>query len=508
MKNISFLLTLFLLLGTNINAQRLKIKGDNMRGANDQCKGCILFTGNVNFTRNGALIKCERALYHKNTNTVDASENVRIYRKDSDYPLRGDKLFFDGNTNIAHLRDNVYYEDDDISFTTEKFDYNTNTEEGFYFDGGIVKDSLNTLISEQGFVFGNNDIIVKDSVEITTPDYLVLADSIKYNSDLETVYIIAPATLYSDSSTLYAQGGYYNTRTSFAFLTNKSHMVQGPYYIEGDTLSYNENTMMGEAFGNVLLDDSSQTIMLKGNYVSHNGAEDYSYMSDSAQMLFYGGFDTLYAHAETFIYTKDTSENALIIGDKNVRFFRLDVQGKCDSMVYSMSDSIATLYHNPIMWSLFNQMSGETIDIHMTNNRVSHMVMTDDAFIAAREDSLRFNQVSGRKITGFIRGNELHKIDVEGQAESIYYSREGMDLVGFNKSESNYLTIYMKDSQIEKLSMKPAALGHFHSMESLPYEEQFLRNFHWRSDLRPISPIDIFRKTAPEEDKSKRKRRR
>lgn len=506
-KRFSIIYFILLLLGTSTYAQKLKVYGDNMGRDKSLCRGCVLFTGNVHFTRNGAVIKCDRALSHPD-NTVDATGNVRIYRKDSDYPLRGDKLKFDGNTNIAHLRDNVYYEDEDISFTTEKFDYNTNTEEGYYFDGGVIKDSLNTLESLRGYVFGNNNIIVKDSVSITTPDYLVLSDSIKYNSDKETVYIIAPSILYSDSSILYANGGYYNTKESYVFLTKQSHMEQGPYYLEGDTISYNENTMIGEAFGNVLLDDSSQTIMLKGNYVFHNGAEDYSLMSDSAQMLFYGGFDTLYAHADTFVYTKDTANSTYISGHRNVRFFRLDVQGKCDSMVYNMDDSIATLYQEPIMWSMFNQMSGEVIDIHMANNRVSHMVMKNNAFIASREDSLRYNQVSGRNITGYIRGNELNKIDVEGQAESIYYSREGVDLVGFNKSESNYLTIFMKDSQIEKLSMKPASLGTFHSMESLPYEEQFLRNFHWRSDLRPVSPQDIFRNTPATEDISKRKRRK
>ncbi len=479
-----------------------------MRGGKDLPKGTILFTGDVNFTRNGSLIKCDQAYSHTKNNTLDASGNVRIYRKDSEYPLRGDKLFFDGNTNIAHLRDNVYYKDDKISFTTEKFDYNTTTEVGFYFDGGIIEDSLNTLVSDKGYVFGNNDILVKDSVIITTPDYLVHSDSIKYNSDKQIVYIITPTTLYSDSTILYANGGYYNTQTSYAFLTKQSHLEQASYSIIGDTIAYNENTLIGEGYGHVIMNDTSQMMMLKGNYVFHNGIEDYSLMSDSAQMLYYGGFDTLYAHADTFTYYKDTAENSLISGHRNVRFFRLDVQGKCDSMVYSMNDSVITLYYEPMMWAIFNQMSGEIIKIHMQNNRISHMDMLDDAFLVAREDSIRFNQVSGRNITGYIKNNDLHKIDVDGAAQSIYYSREGESLMGFNQSESKYLTIYMKDGQVNKLSMKPASTGTFHSMETVPYEEQFLRNFQWRSDLRPISPLDIFRPTPPENEPQKRRRKK
>lgn len=479
--------------------------GDKVQPNNSLCKGCLVVTGNVKITQRGTKITCDKAIWDRRSNNVDATGNVKIYRSDSDHPLRGDILYFNGNTSIAQLRDNVYYIDDKISFTTDKFDYNTKTEEGFYHEGGVVKDSVNTLESLRGYIFKNDDIIVKDSVVITTPDYLVLSDSIKYNSTDQMVYIIAPTTLYSDSSELYAEGGYYNTLVSYAFLTDNAQMAQGSYKLKGDTIAYNETEMIGEGWGNISMNDTAQKLLLRGHYMYHDGNIDRSYLTDSAEALLYSGFDTLFSHADTLVNYIDTAGIQHFAGYPNVRFFRLDVQGKCDSLVYNMDEEITTMYYEPMLWSLYNQMSGDVINIYNKDNRISHLEMVDDAFIVSREDSIRFNQVKGKTITGYISGNDLRKIQVDGAAESLYYSRDGLALVGYNQTESSYLSISMENGAINRLSLFPASTGTFYSLDSKPYEEQFLRGFQWRSDLRPYAPWDIFRRTPREETSKKRR---
>lgn len=506
------LLAVLSLAATSSFAQkRLTVVGGRAQSDKTICKDCILLIGDaktndVTFKHKGSTIKCNTAILNKKTEDLEATGNVRIYRKDSPYPLNGDRLDYDSRSSLAKLRENVYYKDDKVSFTTEKFNYNTETEEGYYFDGGTVKDSVNTLISKRGYLFNNDDITVKDSVVITTPDYLVNSDSITYNSSKKTVYIIAPTTLYSDSSVLYAEGGYYQTEKSYAFLTDNAQLEKGSYRMKGDTISYDEKTLIGEGWGNIEMNDTIQKLMLRGNYMYHDGNTDYSFMTDSAQALLYSGFDTLFAHADTLSTYKDTADIQYFNGYNNVRFFRLDIQGKCDSLVYNMDEEVTTMYYAPMLWSLYNQMSGDVINIYNKDNRVSHLEMVDDAFIVSREDSIRFNQISGKTITGYISGNDLRKIVVEGNAQSIYYSREGLDLVGYNQTESSYLSISMKNGAINKLSLYPASSGNFYSIDSKAYEEQFLRGFQWRSDLRPYSPLDIFRVTPYEEVKRKKRK--
>lgn len=499
------LLIFVLLASSNYAQNKPSAKGRKAERAKNKPAGTVLLTGDVVITHQGTKILCDQSYWNNTTKDADATGNIKIYRADSKYPLHGDRLLYNGETSLARLRKNVYYKDEQVSFTTEKFNYNTATEIGYYFDGGIVKDSVNTLISKRGYIYKNNDIIVKDSVVVTTPDYLILSDSVKYNSATGMVHIIAPTTLYSDSSTLYAEGGYYDTKRSYAYLTDNAEAKQASYSMTGDIVTYLKEEKKGEAFGNIAINDTVQKLMLKGNYGYFDGNIDYAYVTDSAQILLYTGIDTLFAHADTLYSYKDTADVQYFAAYHNVRFFRIDIQGKCDSLVYNMSDSIGRMYHEPMMWSLWNQMSGEEIHIYNKNNVMDHMELINDAFIASREDSLRFSQVRGKTIFGYIHNNTLSKIDVDGNAESLYYSREGNAIVGYNQTESSYLTMLFKNGQINRLSLRPASTGTFYKVDSKPYEEQFLRGFQWRSDLRPTSPEDIFRRTPVEVIKKKRR---
>ncbi len=63
--------------------------------------------------------------------------------------------------------------------------------------------------------------------------------------------------------------------------------------------------------------------------------------------------------------------------------------------------------------------------------------MINDAFIISREDSGKFNQITGRSMTGYIRNNELTRIDVNGNAQTIYYAKDGKTFIGVNKAQSS-----------------------------------------------------------------------
>ncbi len=53
-----------------------------------------------------------------------------------------------------------------------------------------------------------------------------------------------------------------------------------------------------------------------------------------------------------------------------VRFYRFDLQGMCDSLVYEFNDSTISLYQEPILWSDENQLTAELIDIVTENSRL------------------------------------------------------------------------------------------------------------------------------------------
>ena len=59
----------------------------------------------------------------------------------------GNYLFYDGNTQIAYLRENVRMENGQVTLFTDSLNYERIPDIGYYFDGGLIVDSLNQLSS-------------------------------------------------------------------------------------------------------------------------------------------------------------------------------------------------------------------------------------------------------------------------------------------------------------------------------------------------------------------------
>ena len=112
--------------------------------------------------------------------------------------------------------------------------------------------------------------------------------------------------------------------------------------------------------------------------------------------------------------------------------------------------------------------------------------------MASMEDSTRYNQIKGKEITAYVVDNALHKIDVDGNAQSVYYTKDGPYVIGINKAESSYLVIYLKDNTVDKIIMHPKPAGTLYPNKKIKPEIQVLNGFVWYKKLRPSGKWDIF----------------
>jgi hypothetical protein len=180
----------------------------------------------------------------------------------------------------------------------------------------------------------------------------------------------------------------------------------------------------------------------------------------------------------------------------HVRFFRNDMQGKCDSLLYWSKDSTIQLYTAPVLWSDKSQISAKYIEIRNRTIDPDEIHLNTDAFIISLEDdSLRFNQIKGRNMVGFIRKNELYKIEVSGNGQSNYYAKNEDGLIGLNKAESSDITIYMNKGKVKKIVLIEAPQGDLKPMKDIENVDKFLPGFLWQEELRPKDKNDIFRTT-------------
>ena len=116
------------------------------------------------------------------------------------------------------------------------------------------------------------------------------------------------------------------------------------------------------------------------------------------------------------------------------------------------------------------------------------------AFSIEQVDTSHFNQLKGNDLKAYFEGREVRRIDIDGNAESIFFPLEDDgSMVGMNETKSSYLTIWIKDRKIEKLRLWPSPQGTLTPLPDLSPDRMTLRDFHWYEDLRPRDKDDIFR---------------
>ena len=180
----------------------------------------------------------------------------------------------------------------------------------------------------------------------------------------------------------------------------------------------------------------------------------------------------------------------------NVRLYRHDLQAICDSMAYDSRDSIMHLFREPILWNENNQITGDDADIYMANGTMDHAVITGKGIMMQKLDTVHYNQMQGKELVAHVRNKQLYRVDVNGNAETIFYPEDNEELVGVNKTQSSYVKIYFENKKIQRAVLTTLSEGTMYPLDQIEHEELYLTQFFWAEQERPKSKTDIFSPTV------------
>jgi lipopolysaccharide export system protein LptA len=267
----------------------------------------------------------------------------------------------------------------------------------------------------------------------------------------------------------------------------------GAKTMTADTLFYNRATGFGEAFSHLELNDTTQKILITGNYGYYDQKTEYAFATDSAQFIEYSQIDTLYMHADT-LQMQTVGEEREIKAFHGVRIYRVDMQGVADSLQFNTADSTLYLYQNPILWNTGYQITGDTIQILFNDSTIQRFKAIDRVFVLEEIDSTYYNQTKGKLLTAYFDAGELNIVDIEGNTESIYYNiqEKGAEVLQLNKVESMYATIIIAERKPVRIKWFPEWKGMIIPIPDLKPEEKLLKGYVNYDYLRPKNKEDIF----------------
>jgi len=124
--------------------------------------------------------------------------------------------------------------------------------------------------------------------------------------------------------------------------------------------------------------------------------------------------------------------------------------------------------------------------------KLAHIL--NSAMIVSKEDTTLFNQIKGRDMLGLFVNNELTQINVTGNSQTVYYPKDGNDIIGMNRAESTNLQIFLENRKVRRIRFITQPAATLYPLKDAPEDQKVLKGFQWHGEERPVSSQDIFRK--------------
>jgi len=454
--------------------------------------------GNVSFLHNNITLSCDSAHYMPDKNQVTSYSRVHIKQGDT-LDLYSDYLFYDGKSETALAKGNVELIDKETHLYTDTINYDVRNRIARYDDRGRMTNAENTLTSIVGIYYVSESLFhFKDSVKIVNPAYVMTADTMDYNTSTEISYFTGPTELNGDSIYLYCEKGWYDTKNDVTTIWKHALIDNRKQIIHGDSLFFDNTTGFGESFRNVVIQDTINNLTVSGEYAWYYKEPERFLVTDRAMFIQVSKKDSLFLHADTITSITATDTSAAVFrlmkAFHGCRIYSKGLQAKCDSLSYSFQDSVIRLYTLPVLWSEENQLTADSMAVFTKNRETDRLELYSSAFVASQIDTIRFNQIKGRALTGYFKKNELYKIEIKGNGESIYYLLDGEDIAGVNQSRCVNIDVYIVNGKISEIYEYQDPDGNIDPPEPKIPKELRLAGFSWLANLRPKDKNDIFRK--------------
>lgn len=450
--------------------------------------------GDVRLRHNDVLMYCDSLYQYADSNYVEAFGRVHAIQNDTLH-LWGDYMNYSSVTMLAKVRNHVILKDSKITLNTDSLDYDASTRIGYYFDEGTIEDSTATLVSREGYYFTrDNEMFFHDSVRVKTQEYEMYSDTMKYQTETKVISILGPTNIIGTSRTLYSEDGWYNSLTGHAELYKNNTLTYNEFFGGADTICVDSMTGVAVMRNHIHLYDSVNNVIVEGDYGEVLKNNDYAYVTERALLILVSERDSLFIHGDTLSVSKDTAGSNVMQVYHHTKFYHPDLQGVCDSMSFPVADSTVYLVGSPVVWANGNQMTATDIDMLLSENKVKEFHLNTKAMIVNQLDTVMFNQIKGRKMTGHIRDNDLYLVDVDGNGETLYYPDDKGEIIGMNKATSSFIKIFISGRRIQDILFIKKPEGTLTPLFMVERDGMLLSDFQWLIDLKPEEKEDIFSK--------------
>lgn len=487
----------------------------------DSNKSYITYVGNVQMKQDNTLFFADSLILTQQENLVEAFGNVRINDADT-IQVSAQYLKYLGKEKRAFLQKKVVLKDGKGILTTDDLEYDTQLKIGIYRKGGRVVNKKTTLVSQEGFYYGETkDVIFKKQVVFTDPEKTIRADTLQYNTAAEMVTLLSPTIIKEGKRTIRATDGLYDLKQKKGFFNKRPFIDDSTYTFTANEMAFDDSTGLSEFKGNAVYrsKDSANGVDLIANHIKTNNKTNSFLATQKPLLLIKQKRDSVFITADTLFSTRlslfqkerkvpfvrDSSFYGKSLPDstdkmfeafRNVRIFTDSMQAVGDSLFYSLEDSVFRLFKEPVLWAQQNQVTGDTIYLFMKDGKPEQLRVFENAASIQFVEKDYYNQISGNSIYGYFTKGRIQVLRAKGSAETIYYAvDEEKKYAGVNQATSDVVEIWFDpeadDNTPQEVKLLFEVKGSLLPMNSTDHSILRIRKFKWLEEKRPKSKFDI-----------------
>jgi lipopolysaccharide export system protein LptA len=462
--------------------------------------------GNIHILYQRNEIYCDSASYYKENNLLRLYGNVHLSKSDT-LNLYCDSMHYNGLTQIGKLWGHVRVRDREFKITTDTLTFDSKKDVAVYLNGGRIENirRKEEITSLHGYFYPKSkNISLSKTVNYNSSTTKMQTDTVRFQYGTKRIYFFSPTNIQqTNKTTIYCERGWMNTETEECFIHQNAIITKPKKTLAADTLYAFESKGLSSAYGHIRYEDSNKGVSFEGNKLYYSKKEKRSYLTKNPYISYKLKSDTLYVKADTlFLFHDSLDEIDHVKGYHFGKIYSTNLQGISDSLVYSKKLKVLTLFKSPYLWNKNAQINGEVIQIHMKDSLLDYAEIMNKSVTVTEVDSGKYyNQIGGKNMFAYFDiNNDLKKIDVQGNAQTIYYPEEteNKDSVveitrkGMIRLYASSIKVYLDSGEFKKVTYADQADGVMYPMEKINGDEQFVANFTWKPLLRPKNRNDFF----------------
>ena len=469
----------------------------------------------VHLLHDGMDIWSDYALFYKKNNSFKARGDVVVKQGDS-IELYSENLEYDGNSRKIIAKTNVIFKNNNTTLKTQILFHDRDLKEIYFENGGIMKDSTNTIKSTEGKYFlTNSKYEFNKRVNVYNNDSDIKSIKLDYYSDTEKVFFYGPTVITGQDYRIFSENGFYNTNSKNGYFNTKAKIEYGNRTIKADSLIFDDLKKYASGKNNVTIIDTINKTIIKGDFAEVFKKLDSSMITKNSYAIKLLEKDSLFIKADT-LFAVGPDENRIIKGRYDVKFFKNNMSGKSDKFIMNQKNGLIKLLRNklskreqqiltskeiskknPVIWNGESQMSGDEIHIirNTITNKLDSLKILNNAFVVEK-DSLgidNYNQMKGIDLFGNFRDNELEKIRLDRNTEMIYflYDEETKELIGIDKAICSSILMTITNNKIDEIIFYTNPEGKVYPEKELEINEKILNGFNWRIDEKILNKKNL-----------------